>query len=160
MIISQGSKNRSPRRHLATCSAALATRKKSRSPSLSRNLPLGESSNCLTNSNVETVAVFYFRTFFISGRVVVLKKICTDRFCKLPLDLCFVNLKLKKFSRGLSPLDPHNFSLLRRPPKFRFFEPCQCISIFNLSPLVFVAFHSCPLVKPLSETRDFLFFCC
>ena len=29
----QGSKNRSPRRHLATCSAALATRKKSRSPS-------------------------------------------------------------------------------------------------------------------------------
>ena len=32
-FIAQGSKNRSPRRHLATCSAALATRKKSRSPS-------------------------------------------------------------------------------------------------------------------------------
>ena len=40
----QGSKNRLPRRHLTTCSAALATRKKSWSPFLSRNLALGESS--------------------------------------------------------------------------------------------------------------------
>ena len=42
------------------------------------------------------------------NRVVVLGKICTDRLCKLPLDLCFANLKLKKNSRGGGGASPPN----------------------------------------------------